>query len=83
MNKKIFLSWLLMAILSLPVFAQIQEPVKFKTEWKSVSANEVEIVFTGKMEKDGTYTLRIYRKADLFQLLLMWINWKERNWLEN
>lgn len=51
MNKKIFLSWLLMAILSLPVFAQIQEPVKFKTEWKSVSANEVEIVFTGKMEK--------------------------------
>lgn len=51
MNKKIFLSWLLMAILSLPVFAQIQEPVKFKTEWKSVSANELEIVFTGKMEK--------------------------------
>lgn len=51
MNKKIFLSWLLMAILSLPVFAQIQEPVKFKTEWKSLSANEVEIVFTGKTEK--------------------------------
>ncbi len=51
MNKKIFLSWLLMAILSLPVFAQIQEPVKFKTEWKSLSANEVEIVFTGKIEK--------------------------------
>lgn len=51
MNKKIFLSWLLIAILSLPVFAQIQEPVKFKTEWKSLSANEVEIVFTGKTEK--------------------------------
>lgn len=51
MNKKIFLSWLLMAILSLPVFAQIQEPVKFKTECKSLSASEVEIVFTGKMEK--------------------------------
>ena len=51
MSKKILLSWLFMAILCLPVLAQIQEPVKFKTEWKSVSADEVEIVFTGKMEK--------------------------------
>ena len=50
MSKKILLSWLFMAILCLPVFAQIQEPVKFKTEWKSVSADEVEIVFTGKMD---------------------------------
>ena len=49
MSKKILLSWLFMAILCLPVLAQIQEPVKFKTEWKSVSADEVEIVFTGKM----------------------------------
>ena len=51
MSKKILLSWLFMAILCLPVLAQIQEPVKFKTEWKSISADEVEIVFTGKMEK--------------------------------
>ena len=51
MSKKILLSWLFMAILCLPVLAQIQEQVKFKTEWKSVSADEVEIVFTGKMEK--------------------------------
>ena len=40
--------------------------VKFKTEWESVSADEVEIVFTGKMEKDGTYILRICLKEDYF-----------------
>lgn len=51
MSKRILLGWLFMAVLCLPVLAQIQEPVKFKTEWKSVSADEVEIVFTGKMEK--------------------------------
>lgn len=31
--------------------AQIQEPVKFKTELKSLSDNEIEIVFTGIIDK--------------------------------
>lgn len=38
-------------LLCLPVWAQIQEPVKFKTEWKSISADEAEIIFTGNIEK--------------------------------
>lgn len=52
MSKKILLSWLFTALLCLPVFAQIQEPVKFKTEWKAISDTEAEIVFTGEVE-DG------------------------------
>lgn len=38
-------------LLCLPVWAQIQEPVKFKAEWTEISPNEAEIVFTGKIEK--------------------------------
>ena len=52
MSKKHFLCGLLMALLCLPVFAQIQEPVKFKTEWITISDTEAEIVFTGEV-KDG------------------------------
>ena len=52
MSKKHFLCGLLMALLCLPVFAQIQEPVKFKTEWITISDTEAEIVFTGEVE-DG------------------------------
>ena len=33
-----------------PIIAQIQEPVLFKTEFKSTSENEAEIVFTGDIE---------------------------------
>lgn len=36
-----------MALLCLPVLAQIQSPVQFKAEWKKISANEAEIVFSG------------------------------------
>ena len=50
MSKKHFLCGLLMALLCLPVFAQIQEPVKFKTEWITISDTEAEIVFTGEVE---------------------------------
>lgn len=50
MNKKFLLTWLLMAILCLPVLAQMQDPVQFKTEWKAISDNEAEIVFTGTIE---------------------------------
>ena len=51
MTKKFVFSWLLLAILCIPVIAQIQEPVKFKTEWKKLSDNEAEIVFTGTMDE--------------------------------
>lgn len=51
MNKRFLLTWLLMAILCLPVFAQMQDPVQFKTEWKAISDNEAEIVFTGTIER--------------------------------
>lgn len=52
MTKKLLLSWLFLAVLCLPVLAQIQEPVKFKTEWKMLSDNEAEIIFTGAID-DG------------------------------
>lgn len=50
-DKKVILSWLFTAVLCLPIWAQIQEPIKFKTEWKTVSNQEVEIVFTGTADK--------------------------------
>lgn len=36
-----------MALLCLPMLAQIQSPVQIKAEWKKISANEAEIVFSG------------------------------------
>lgn len=51
MNKRFLLTWLFMAILCLPVLAQMQDPVQFKTEWKAISDNEAEIVFTGTIER--------------------------------
>lgn len=50
-DKKFVLSWLFLALLCLPLCAQIQDPVKFKTEWKEVSNTEAEIIFTGKIDK--------------------------------
>ncbi len=41
---------LIVSFLTLAAYAQIQEPVKFKTELKNISAIEVEIVFTGSIE---------------------------------
>ena len=47
--KKIWFS-LIISFLAFAVHAQIQEPVKFKTEWKNVSATEVEVVFTATID---------------------------------
>ncbi|MCI5744199.1 protein-disulfide reductase DsbD family protein [Phocaeicola faecicola] len=52
MVKKIVISWLFMALLCLPVLAQMQNPIKFKTEWKEISSTEAEIVFSGTID-DG------------------------------
>lgn len=48
--KKILFS-LIVSFLAFAVYAQIQEPVKFKIELKNVSATEVEIVFTASIEQ--------------------------------
>ncbi len=50
MKKKILLSCLLIIMAWLPSFAQIQEPVKFKTELKTISDTEAQIVFTGNID---------------------------------
>ena len=47
--KKI-VAFLMVFLWVLALHAQIQEPVKFKTEWKKVSDTEVELVFTGSIE---------------------------------
>lgn len=48
--KKILIS-IIAFFLAVTTYAQIQEPVKFKTELKDVSATEVEIVFTASIER--------------------------------
>lgn len=50
MKKKFFLSCLLIVMALLPAVAQIQEPVKFKAELKTISDAEAQIVFTGKID---------------------------------
>jgi len=50
MKTRATLCWLLMALFCLPMFAQMQDPVQFKTEWKELSATEAEIVFTGTID---------------------------------
>jgi thiol:disulfide interchange protein DsbD len=48
--KKIILHVLLMLIAWLPAAAQIQDPVQFKTELKTLSDSEIAIVFTGQID---------------------------------
>ena len=49
--KKVFLLSLVLTIFSyVSAFAQIQDPVQFRSEWKTVSETEAEIVFTGTID---------------------------------
>lgn len=50
MKKNLLVIFLLSIMGISPIIAQIQEPVLFKTEFKSTSENEAEIVFTGDIE---------------------------------
>ena len=52
MKKTFFLTclWLVLGLTS--AFAQIQDPVQFKAEWKSISDTEAQIVFTGAIDAD-------------------------------
>ena len=52
MTKRLVLGWLLMMVSILPMVAQIQDPIKFKTEWKTISENEAEIIFKAVLD-DG------------------------------
>ena len=47
MRKTFFLSCLLMVVSLTSAFAQIQDPVQFKTELKKISETEAQIIFTG------------------------------------
>lgn len=49
MKKILFSTFLL--LLAVVVQAQIQEPVKFKSELKTLSAGEAEVLFTGAIDK--------------------------------
>ena len=48
--KKTFFATLLL-LLAVVVQAQIHEPVKFKTELKTLSDDEIEVIFTGTIDK--------------------------------
>ena len=50
MKKTFLLSCLLMVLGLTTAFAQIQDPVQFKTEWKKISDTEAQIVFTGDID---------------------------------
>ena len=50
MKKTFFLSCLWMILGLTNVFAQIQDPVQFKTELKTISDKEIQIVFTGSID---------------------------------
>ena len=51
MTKRLLFYWLLSVLLALPALAQIQEPIKFKTEWKQNSESEAEIIFNATIDK--------------------------------
>ncbi len=50
MNVKKIVCFFCLLLVTLVVQAQILEPVTFKSEWKQVSDEKVEIVFTGTID---------------------------------
>lgn len=50
MKKAIVLTYLFVLIGMLPMWAQMQEPVKFQTELKKISDTEAELVFNAKID---------------------------------
>ena len=50
MKKTFLLSLVLTIFAYVSAFAQIQDPVQFRSEWKTVSETEAEIVFTGSID---------------------------------
>lgn len=64
-------SFLLLLLVVFTAQAQIQEPVKFKTELKTLSGAEAEIVLLVRLMPVGTYILPIWVMAALSLQLLM------------
>lgn len=50
MKRTIVLSWLVALVGILPLFAQMQEPIKFQTELKKISETELELVFNATID---------------------------------
>ena len=50
MKKSFILSCLLLVVCFTSAFAQIQDPVQFKTELKKISETEAQIIFTGTID---------------------------------
>ena len=71
MKKSIFS--ILLLLFAVVVQAQIQEPVKFKSELKTLQAGEAEVVFTGT----------IWAMADLYRPHSMSSPFQVRNLSEN
>lgn len=69
MKKKFFLSCLLIVMALLPAVAQIQDPVQFKTELKTISDTEAQIVFTGKIDAGWHVYPRTFLREVLSPLL--------------
>ncbi|MBK7477028.1 MAG: thioredoxin family protein [Haliscomenobacter sp.] len=53
----------LLFILAFPVFSQIENPVHWKTEWKKLSGNEIELTFTADVDP-GWYIYSQYLESD-------------------
>ena len=51
MRKRIFLTYLWALVCVLPMLAQIQEPIKFKTELAKLSETEAELVFQATIDE--------------------------------
>lgn len=51
MKKRIFLTYLWALVCVLPMLAQIQEPIKFKTELAKLSETEAELVFQATIDE--------------------------------
>ena len=62
MKKSIFS--ILLLLFAVVVQAQIQEPVKFKSELKTLQAGEAEVVFTGTIDK-ATFNVEFISGAEL------------------
>ena len=81
MKKSIFS--ILLLLFAVVVQAQIQEPVKFKSELKTLQAGEAEVVFTGTIDRAGMCTRPIWAMADLYRPHSMSSPFQVRNLSEN
>ena len=81
MKKLLFPLFLL--LFAVAVQAQIQDPVKFKSELKTLAADEAEVVFTAAIDKGWhVYSTDLGDGGPIWRLS-MWRKSPERKWLAN